>query len=74
MSNRYFSLRRYSEGKAMVKCTLHEYEHIKELFELLSRKGGEKAWKAHQAEMKSKQRLHILTIALVRHKNEPRGH
>ena len=55
----FFTGKGYSEGKAMV-CTLHEYEHIKELFELLSRKGGEKAWKAHQAEMKSKQRLHIL--------------
>ena len=39
---------------------LHEYEHVRELLELLSRKGGEKVWKAHQAEMKSKQRLHIL--------------
>lgn len=55
----FFIEKGYSEDKGMF-CALHEYEHIRELLEILSRKGGEKIWKAHQAEVKNKRRLHIL--------------
>lgn len=55
----FFTEKGYSEDKGMF-CALHEYEHVKELLELLSRKDGEKVWRAHQAEVKNKQRLHIL--------------
>lgn len=55
----FFAEKGYSEDEGMF-CALHEYEHIMELLDLLSRKNGEKIWRNNQAEVKNKQRLHIL--------------
>ena len=69
----FFAEKGYSEDKGMFGM-LHEYEHVRELLELLSRKGGEKVWKANQAEVKNKQRLHILDDCVGDIKNESRGY
>lgn len=55
---KFFTERGYSPDKTMF-ATLHEFEHFRELRELLSDKGGEKVWKEHLAKIKASKRFKI---------------
>ena len=56
---KFFIDKGYSPDKAMF-ATLHEYEHFKEMKELLDQDDGNQIWQRHQQNIKVKRRLHIL--------------
>lgn len=56
---KFFTEKGYSLDKAMF-ATLHEFEHFREMRELLSEPGGERIWQKHRDKSKAKRRLHIL--------------
>jgi len=55
----FFEKMGYDEAKAFF-ATLHEFEHFRELRELLDEKGGDRVWQKHRKKIKNKKRLHIL--------------
>jgi len=56
---KFFTDRGYSPDKAMF-ATLHEFEHFREMKQLLDEPEGEGQWLNHRQKMESKKRLHIL--------------
>lgn len=56
---RFFGERGHGTDETMV-LTLHEYEHFREMRELLSEKGGEQVWRKHIAKFKAKKRFSIM--------------
>ena len=55
---KFFTEQGYSLDKTMF-ATLHEFEHFRELRELLSDKNGQKVWKAHIAKIKASRHFKI---------------
>ena len=55
---KYFTERGYSEAKAFF-AFLHEFEHFRELRDLLNEAGGERIWRAHQARLKKDRRVSL---------------
>jgi uncharacterized protein YegL len=55
---KFFTDRGYSLPKAMF-ATLHEFEHFREMKELLDEAGGDRIWERHRTRTKAKRRLGI---------------
>jgi hypothetical protein len=56
---KFFTERGYSEAKAFF-AFLHEFEHFRELRDLMKEDGGSEMWEKHRARLKASKRLALL--------------